>query len=155
MKKYYDDFTKLPVSKMADKIAEMTYLYKHTEVPKTHYKKILDENIIELLATDNTMQLVLLNAVTNQLKSLKDESPELFFKSLLALQLDIKIDKITSREFDSINNTYQVYKDELFISNDIKERYEYEYQHHCEQDYEYDDEIEYSLTFSKTTKSSN
>lgn len=147
MKKYYDDFTKLPVSKMADKIAEMTYLYEHTEVPKSHYKKILDENFIEMLASDNTMQLVLLTAITNQLKSLKDESHELFFKAFLISELDIKLDKITNRELDSLNATYQICKDSKLIREEIKQRYDFEYLHHKDKDecLEDDEDVDYSV----------
>ncbi len=36
MKKYFDDFTRLTLSKMAKKISEMTYTFNNTEVPDKH-----------------------------------------------------------------------------------------------------------------------
>ena len=38
-KTYFDDFTKLPIAKMAQAMADITYGYQETKVPKEHYKK--------------------------------------------------------------------------------------------------------------------
>lgn len=95
MKKYIDEFCKLPAEKMAQKMEDMTFLYNETKVPKKHYKDLLQKEIIELLATEDTMQLVLLNAVLNQLQSLKKESPKLFLKALICMDLNLKVDTLS------------------------------------------------------------
>lgn len=95
MKKYIDEFCKLPADKMAQKMEDMTFLYNETKVPKKHYKDLLQKEIIELLATEDTMQLVLLNAVLNQLQSLKKESPKLFLKALICIDLNLKADTLS------------------------------------------------------------
>lgn len=95
MKKYIDEFCKLPADKMAQKMEDMTFLYNETKVPKKHYKDLLQKEIIELLATEDTMQLVLLNAVLNQLQSLKKESPKLFLKALICMDLNLKADTLS------------------------------------------------------------
>lgn len=40
-KQYYDDFSKLPLAKMAQAISDMTYLFEETKVPAKHYKEHL------------------------------------------------------------------------------------------------------------------
>lgn len=80
---------------MAQKMEDMTFLYNETKVPKKHYKDLLQKEIIELLATEDTMQLVLLNAVLNQLQSLKKESPKLFLKALICMDLNLKVDTLS------------------------------------------------------------
>lgn len=95
MKKYIDEFCKLPADKMAQKMEDMTFLYNETKVPKKHYKDLLQKEIIELLATEDTMQLVLLNAVLNQLQSLKKESSKLFLKALICMDLNLKVDTLS------------------------------------------------------------
>ena len=95
MKKYIDEFCKLPADKMAQKMEDMTFLYNETKVPKKHYKDLLQKEIIELLATEDTMQLVLLNAVLNQLQSLKKASPKLFLKALICMDLNLKVDTLS------------------------------------------------------------
>ena len=47
MKKYIDEFCKLPADKMAQKMEDMTFLYNETKVPKKHYKDLLQKEIIE------------------------------------------------------------------------------------------------------------
>lgn len=56
---------------------------------------MLQKEIIELLATEDTMQLVLLNAVLSQLQSLKKESPKLFLKALICMDLNLKVDTLS------------------------------------------------------------
>ncbi|MCZ4449850.1 hypothetical protein O3Q49_13945 [Enterococcus lactis] len=36
---YYDEFVKLPLDKMAQKMEDMTFLYNETRVPKNIIKK--------------------------------------------------------------------------------------------------------------------
>lgn len=132
-KKMYDDFIKLPVTKMAESISDMTYEYKGTEVPKNHYQKILQQEVIGLLAQDSTMELVLLNAVLNQLQALKKESPKLFFKAMFCLDNNIKVDKINNRIYDSLENTFIKHeKDKSILNENILDTYNMEYETHKE-----------------------
>ena len=99
MKKYIDEFCKLPADKMAQKMEDMTFLYNETKVPKKHYKDLLQKEIIELLATEDTMQLVLLNAVLNQLQSLKKRKSKVVFKSINLHGLEFESRYIKCREY--------------------------------------------------------
>ncbi|MFH0349199.1 hypothetical protein ACG92U_02875 [Leuconostoc citreum] len=37
-RQYYDDFSKLPLAKMAQAMTDMTFNYNETKVPTSHYK---------------------------------------------------------------------------------------------------------------------
>ncbi|WP_159649689.1 hypothetical protein [Erysipelothrix aquatica] len=130
-KKYIDDFIKLPVSKMAQKMSDITYLHEHTEVPKAHYQKILQREVIEMMAQDSTMECVLLNAVLGQLLSLQKESPKLFLKALVCMEKGIKIENMNNRIFDSLEITYQECEHHKEILNeDISACYDYQFENH-------------------------
>ena len=125
MKKYFDEFVKLPLAKMAQKITDMTYEYKGTIVPKKHYQDILNEEILAMLAQDSTMELVLLNAVVSQLESLEKESHKLFFKALIIMDKKIKMANMDSRIFDSLQETYEVHqKSKTILKDEIIETYD-------------------------------
>lgn len=56
---YYDEFVKLPLDKMAQKMEDMTFLYNETRVPKKHYKEKLSvavEEMIELGVKPSTIK---------------------------------------------------------------------------------------------------
>lgn len=56
---YYDEFVKLPLDKMAQKMEDMTFLYQETRVPKKHYKEKLSvavEEMIEAGVKPNTIK---------------------------------------------------------------------------------------------------
>ncbi|HBM5478583.1 TPA: hypothetical protein LY862_003070, partial [Enterococcus faecium] len=46
---YYDEFVKLPLDKMAQKMEDMTFLYHETRVPKKHYKEKLSVAVEEMI----------------------------------------------------------------------------------------------------------
>lgn len=139
-KKYIDEFIKLPVSKMAQKMSDITYLYENTEVPKTHYQKILQQEVLEMMAQDSTMECILLNAILGQLQSLQKESPKLFLKALICMEKGLKIENMNNRIFDSLETTYQEYQNQKeILHQDISECYDYQYENHGVSEEEWDD----------------
>ena len=132
-KKYYDEFSKLTLNKMADKITDMTYEYENTEVPSKHFRKILQTEVIEMLAQDSAMEMLLLNAVLTQLTSLQKESPKLFFKAMLCLNEKINIEKMNTRTYDSIEKTYQDNIEEKQLINEkFSEEFKTNYEEHSQ-----------------------
>lgn len=126
-KKYIDEFIKLPVTKMAQKISDMTYLHENTEVPKNHYQKLLQQEMLEMMAQDSTMQLVLLNAILGQMQALQKESPTLFLKALICMEKGIKVENINNRVYDSLENTCSQYENgSNLLNQDILQVY-----NHC------------------------
>lgn len=139
-KKYIDEFIKLPVSKMAQKMSDITYLHENTEVPKTHYQKILQQEVLEMMAQDSTMECILLNAILGQLQSLQKESPKLFLKALICMEKGLKIENMNNRIFDSLETTYQEYQNQKeILHQDISECYDYQYENHGVSEEEWDD----------------
>ena len=59
-RKYYDDFSKMPVDKMAQSISDMTYSYQGTMVSKKHYKDLLDRKLQELASSDVNIEKMML-----------------------------------------------------------------------------------------------
>lgn len=108
MKKYFDEFVKLPLTKMSKKMGEMTYLYNNTEVPEKHYKDILDNSILEMMDSDQVVQSVFLNTMVNALKSLEKESPKLFKKALICMDNNIKTDEIDTRTYYALDMAYDL-----------------------------------------------
>ncbi|MDO4432007.1 MAG: hypothetical protein Q4B80_01695 [Aerococcaceae bacterium] len=124
-KKYYDEFSRLTVEKMAQSISEMTYAHNQTQVPTSHYKKLLQANVIELLAQDNVVQSLLLNAILSQLHALQKESPELFFKALVCFDMGVKSDKINQQVLDNLERAWQVHKStKQLLTDSIRATYE-------------------------------
>lgn len=150
MKKFYDEFNRLPVGKMAEKISDITYEYKQTEVPKQHYKTILETELVEFMASDSTMECVLLTAIINQLQSLEKESPRLFFKALLCMNKNIKIEKINSRIYEALEETYQTYKTAKIIDEEILQEYDYFYEIHAEKNEQQNTDFEETLIIIKS-----
>lgn len=70
MKNYHDEFAKEPVAKMAQSISDMTFCYKDTRVPATHYKKLLNKQYEELV--EGSVAINLLNTYYKTLKTLFD-----------------------------------------------------------------------------------
>lgn len=144
MRKYFDDFIKLPIGKMAKKISEITYLYENTDVPSYHYSKILNKEILEIMAQDSTVECLLLGAILGQLQALKKESPRLFMKALIRMEKGIKIDNIDNRIYDSLENTYREYHTQKeLLHQDIIECYEYQFENHANVEIALDDEMEH------------
>lgn len=87
-KTYYDDFTKLPLTKMAQVMADITFGYQETQVPKEHYKKALSTGYEELVSANVNAKLV--ETIYNMLSDLQKESPRLFFQALLLMDTSVK-----------------------------------------------------------------
>lgn len=131
--KKIDEFIKLSVDKMSQEIEDMTYAYENTVVPKSHYKKILATELIELIAQDSTFDLAMLNAVLGQINTIKKEQPRLFFLAMLLSDLGLKVDNINSRIYDSLNLTYSLHvKDKSILSEQILSDYKQAYDNHAE-----------------------
>lgn len=106
MKKVIDEFCKLPAAKMSKKISEMTYLYQGTQVPESHYKKLLENTIIDTLSNESNVQTVLLQAVFKTLQALHKESPKLFVKALLCMDNGIKLEDMDARTYYALDCAY-------------------------------------------------
>lgn len=131
MKKYFDEFVRLPLTKMSKKISEMTYLYNNTEVPEKHYKDLLDESILEMMDSDSAVQSILLHAITNTLKSLEKESPKLFRKALICFDNNIKTDELDARTYYALDMAYDLLeqnKKMKLLNQELTEQYEQAYQ---------------------------
>lgn len=98
--KIYDDFSKLPVDKMAQEISNMTYGYKQTNVPKSHYKKLLSKPIQEAMEASVSVQLV--DTIYNTLNALFTENSLLFLKALICLDKNIKPKSLTAQEYQAL-----------------------------------------------------
>lgn len=79
-KQFYDDFSKLPIAKMAQSIADMTYLFNETKVPTSHYKAQLSKGFEEMVEASVSVSLV--NTIFNTLQALQKESPKLFYQAM-------------------------------------------------------------------------
>ena len=108
MKRYFDEFVRLPITKMAKKISKMTYLYNNTEVPDKHYKALLEKTVFELMNNESSVQSILLDAIVKTLKELEKESPKLFKKALIAMDLNIKTSELTAREYYALDMAYDL-----------------------------------------------
>lgn len=92
MNRQFDVFAKMKIKEMCENISRMTYAYvnpetqKPTVVPAKHYKEILDQPLEVMI--EDTVKKQFLAIMFKQLKALKDEEPELFYKSLLLMDLN-------------------------------------------------------------------
>ncbi len=104
MKKYYDEFGKLPLAKMAQSISDMTYSYQETKVPTAHYKKLLDKSFEEVIETSVSINLV--DTYFKTLKTLYDENSKWFMQALLCLDMKIRPSNIKANEYQALELTY-------------------------------------------------
>ena len=113
-KQYYDDFSKLPLAKMAQAISDMTYLFEETKVPAKHYKEHLGKGFEEMVEASVSVSLV--TTIYNTLSALKKESPKLFFEALLCLDTGVKPSAITPSQYQALEFTWSQF-DELKQKN--------------------------------------
>ena len=85
--KKYDEIVKPPCDKLAQTMSDMTYLYKEIKVPKTHYKKLMVETIEEQMS--DIVATKMLDVYLKTLKQIIDDSPVLFLKALLCLEMKV------------------------------------------------------------------
>lgn len=79
---YYDEFVKLPLDKMAQKMEDMTFLYNETRVPKKHYKERLSVAVEEMIESGVEMNLIATYYRT--LEELKKQNGQWFSKPYYA-----------------------------------------------------------------------
>lgn len=123
MRKTYDDFTKLPIGKMAQTIADMTFSFNETKVPAQHYKNILEKDILEVASQDINIELCLLKPYLDMLDKMDKENRKYFIKALLIKELKIKDSAV---EILALSRTYDFIEDnkiKTVIDKDIIDTY--------------------------------
>ncbi|HID5167677.1 TPA: hypothetical protein ACXELX_002670 [Enterococcus faecium] len=101
---YYDEFVKLPLDKMAQKMEDMTFLYNETRVPKKHYKERLSVAVEEMIESGVEMNLIATYYRT--LEELKKQNGKWFFQALLCLEVGVKPSTIKPSEYQALELTY-------------------------------------------------
>lgn len=122
-RKTYDDFSKLPIAKMAQSIADMTYSFNETKVPAKHYKEILEKDILEIASQDMNIELCLLKPYLDMLDKMNKENRKYLIKALLIQELRIKD---SANEIIALAKTYDYIDDnkiKTFIDVDIQRVY--------------------------------
>lgn len=109
MKTAYDDFNRLPVAKMAQSIADMTFLFKETRVPAKHYKDLLGKPMAEMI--EDSVSINLLNTYYKTLKTLIDENPKWFMQALLCLDMKITPANIKPEELQALELTHAKFQE--------------------------------------------
>lgn len=143
MKKYFDDFTRLTLSKMAKKISEMTYTFNNTEVPDKHQRDILNQELVEMMSNDLSVQSVFLDTMYRGLIAFEKENPKLFKKAMMCIDLKIKPSEITAREYYALDMAYDLFENDkkaTLINKDLVELYEHYYESGLPQSLEFDDD---------------
>ena len=106
---YYDEFVKLPLDKMAQKMEDMTFLYNETRVPKKHYKEKLSVAMEEMIESGVEMNLIATYYRT--LEELKKQNAKWFFQALLCLEVGVKPSTIKPSEYQALELTYAKFVD--------------------------------------------
>lgn len=99
-KQFYDGFSKLPIAKMAQPIAVMTYLFNEMKVPTTHFKAQLSKCFEEMVEANVSVSLV--NTIFNTLHALQKESPKLFYQAVLCLDTKVKPNSIPPSQYQAM-----------------------------------------------------
>ena len=123
-RKYYDEFSKLPMEKMAQSISDMTYSFENTIVPKEHYKKTLSKELIELMSNEPSIELNLLKPYYDMLNEMLKENPKFFFKALLLIDTKTNYNNISSPMVDALEYCWQEFskiKKNTIIKDEIAE----------------------------------
>ncbi len=113
MRKVIEEFSKLSVDKMSQEMSDVTFMYKDTVVPKTHYKRYLDEIVEEHL--DEAIKLSLLDVYVKGIKRIIDDSPKMFFQALLCVDKKVNPCNMRPIELRALDNCY-----DKFINNGNK-----------------------------------
>lgn len=107
-RQYYDDFSKLPLAKMAQAMTDMTFNYNETKVPTSHYKKQLGKGFEELIEANVSVSIV--STIFNTLQALQKESPKLFYQALLCLDTNVKPSSITASQYQAMEFTWSQFE---------------------------------------------
>lgn len=104
VQKYYDEFAKLPLEKMAQKMEDLTYLYNETRVPKKHYKDKLSVALEEMI--ESSVEINLIGTYYRTLEELKKQNEKWLFQALICLDSGVKPNSITPSEYQALELTY-------------------------------------------------
>lgn len=115
-RKLIDDFIKEPIDKMSQTISDMTYNYEQTIVPKEHYKKLLQKEIMELASNEPSIELNLLKPYYDMISSMLKENPKFFYKALLLADSKTTFSKINAITLEALEQAWQEF-------NYTKEKY--------------------------------
>ncbi|ONN41846.1 hypothetical protein [Enterococcus mundtii] len=107
VQKYYDEFVKLPLDKMAQKMEDVTFLYNETRVPKKHYKKQLSVAVEEMI--ESSVEINLIETYYRTLEQLKKQNPKWLFQALVCLDSGVKPSAITPSEYQALELTHGKY----------------------------------------------
>ncbi|MGK0607097.1 hypothetical protein [Enterococcus gilvus] len=105
MQKYYDDFSRLSMEKMAD----MTYAYQETQVPKKHYKDLLSKTMEEVIA--GSVKVNLIDTYYKTLEQLLKQNPKWLFQALLCIDTKIKPSTMSTSEYQALELTWANYQE--------------------------------------------
>ncbi|HAP4915464.1 TPA: hypothetical protein IUX93_002869 [Enterococcus faecalis] len=101
---YFDDFIKLTKDKMAQQMENMTYQYKETKVPKSHYKKMLETAQEEII--EHSVEINLIDTYYRTLEQLLKTNPKWLFQALLCIDTDVKPSTIKPAEYQALELTW-------------------------------------------------
>ena len=107
---FYDEFSRMPKDKMAQKMEDMTFAYNETRVPKKHYKQLLDmaqEEIIE-----SSVELNLIDTYYRTIEQLKKANPKWLFQAMLCLDKAIKPGTIKPDEYQALELTWLKFQED-------------------------------------------
>lgn len=110
-RKYYDEFTKETIDKMAQSISDMTYCYEKTLVPKKHYKELLEKDIIEMASQEINIEYSLLKPYYDMINAMIKENRKYFIKALLIHELKLKYSSMDSLNLSALTSTWNYIED--------------------------------------------
>lgn len=102
MNKQFDVFVKMKCKELSENISRMTYAYiqpdtkQPTVVPAKHYKDILDQPVEVMI--DDAVKKQFLGIMYKQMKALKEEEPELFYQTLMLMDMNKTPDSLELNE---------------------------------------------------------
>lgn len=123
----YNEIIKLKLKDLSKAMEDMTFLYKETKVPSSHYEGILKETVEEDFA--DIVQTNVLNAYYSTFKNVLDENPREFILVLLCLQEKIKPSDLKACERLALNISVDEFlqkckKHPNFLNDSITQRYD-------------------------------
>ena len=110
-RKYYDDFTKMPIDKMAQGIVDMTYSYQNTVIPKKHYKDLLEKDIMDIASQDINIEYSLLKPYFEMISQMSKENRKYFVKALLIHELKLKYTTLDGQNIFALSATWDYIED--------------------------------------------
>ncbi|MGH1833180.1 hypothetical protein ABE871_17200 [Enterococcus gilvus] len=109
MKNYYDEFSRLPIEKMAQKITDMTFSFQETQVPKKHYKELLSKTVEEVIA--GSVEVNLIDTYYKTLEQLMKQNPKWLFQAMLCFDTKIKPSTMSSAEYQALELTWAKFQE--------------------------------------------